>query len=980
MDKQIRELMGQIEAWESAVEFGISEDLWDEYAVRLKSDDLYIAAIAAIFDTLRNENNETKKKELSELAKTLLIFSKSAASSYLKGVEKNLNLLYTSALFYLADYPATATLVAGQVDSEVLLNDAERFLQAFLSRNLADEDELQRLFLQILGADDVLDLSIIIGQLQALERDGLGDDPRLFIASKLAKNCIDRFKDFNIWNVLRENASNFNSTEWRPFLENTDVFPLWELFPSQISAVRCGILGDTNDVYSLQMPTSAGKTSFCEILIYHEVKVRKKRVLFLVPFRALAAEIQEGISKRLTKAGVEVVASYGGNIPTRSETNSVETADVLIVTPEKYAALSQSIPSLQESFETIICDEGHLIDDDGRGLQYELLLTKLKGETADARKIVFISAILPNVDVIHSWLGGEPNKLAVSTYRPVDTDFAFVVPNGPNIWGLDFNTIFEAPRRYSLPKFLTQDDFRYINPITNNLNLTSGYQSYLSLASGSALKARNNGPVALFTTMKGKNGVRGLAEKLLTMIHQKVAVSKKAPVPSVELPKLIEYVSFQFGAEHLLTKILQESIGYHHGSLPQEIRREMEAAIQNGAINILICTSTLAEGVNLPIRTLVVHTIKRYNGKILREIEKRSIKNIVGRVGRAGKETRGRILLANNKERAYVENVFRDLALEPAKGALFKLVSDLNRIVVDNNLTLDNDLFESQAASFLAILDKIDAAIIDLLPAEVVIDEVENLVEKIIERTLAYHYLETDILRDRIKEIFLIRTKALFATVPPEGILTLRKSGSSPRFWRFINEASILDRAEWIELSQVDDQTWLTEIVLRQFDMPTFEKDLNMGVITKVITTWMRGKTYEEIAIESGLEIDEVLEFLCHTIGFTLQDALGKTTQMAIEKLGEEVVSELAENWPSLLQYGLGDLQQLDLFERGASDRLGVWGISRYLKSYGITARGTTLVIHLRTNSSNVVEHLLSDPRVPKISAQRTLKELRLSP
>ena len=89
-----------------------------------------------------------------------------------------------------------------------------------------------------------------------------------------------------------------------------------------------------------------------------------------------------------------------------SEGATAETADVLIITPEKFAALGQNLPDLENSFDTIICDEGHLIDDGNRGLQYELLLTKLKSSEGNPRKIVFISAILPNVDVIHGWLGG----------------------------------------------------------------------------------------------------------------------------------------------------------------------------------------------------------------------------------------------------------------------------------------------------------------------------------------------------------------------------------------------------------------------------------------------------------------------------------------------------------------------------------------------------------------------------------------------
>ena len=117
MTKQLRQMIAEIESWESATEFGIAEELWAGYQVRNKSDDLYIAVLASVFDVLRLEDPEARNKNLSELAKTLLIYSRSTASQYLQGVDRNINLLYCAATFYLANFPATATLLAGDVEN-----------------------------------------------------------------------------------------------------------------------------------------------------------------------------------------------------------------------------------------------------------------------------------------------------------------------------------------------------------------------------------------------------------------------------------------------------------------------------------------------------------------------------------------------------------------------------------------------------------------------------------------------------------------------------------------------------------------------------------------------------------------------------------------------------------------------------------------------------------------------------------------------
>ena len=976
METSLRYFMAEIESWEAATEFGIPEDMWAGYRVRQRSDDLYIAAISAIFDALREVDGEVKSKDLSELAKTLLIYSKSSASKYLNGVERNLNLLYSASLFYIAGYAATANLVVAEIDISKLVYEEEFFLMGILSKKFINEIPSHEKLEVLMKSGTERDYETVFTWLDQSEKSGLQDNPNLFIASRLALNCVRRFQEYSTWKLLEIHSSGFNRETWLPFIESDATFPLWELFPSQRAAVEKGIMGDANEVFSLQMPTSAGKTSLCEIIIFHEVKVRRKKVLFLVPFRALASEIKDGISKRLEQTGIEVIASYGGNLPTRSETTSVDTADVLIVTPEKFIALNHSIPDLDQSFETIICDEGHLIDDDNRGLQYELLLTRLKGENVGGRKIIFISAILPNVSGIHSWLGGKDENIAISNYSPVETDFAFINKNGDQ-WKLDFNTIFRRPKRFFLPRFLTDEDFRYTNPETRRRNLCDNRNSFVSLACAAALKASKNGSVALFTTTKGENGVGALVDKLISMMSLKIGLAPNVEQMSDDLTRLQEYCAYQLGRDYKLPNALKFGFGIHHGGFPQDIRREMEEAIHKNIVKVLVCTSTLAEGVNLPIRTLVVHTIKRFDGDRPKAIERRSIKNIVGRVGRAGKETRGRIIFANDREQPYVEKVFKGILLEPAKGAIFKLITILDNFVKRHSLKLDNDLFERQNHEFLKILDKIDAAILDLMPSEFIVEEMDAHIGKIIENTLAYQYFETEELKERAKEVFLIRANALIETCTTEKIKRLKITGTVPRLLNFIDESTILENENWLTLSDVNSTLWLSEIIRPLIDSPNLNITSAHEHIIQSILLWMSGHTYNEIATILSIEIDDCLDIIGTDIGFELQEVVSKATQLAIEKHGDEI-SELAQNWASMLQFGLGSLQQLDLFELGASDRLAVWGISRYLEKDRIDLRGRDLLNYLKDNSFDLYESLFDDYRVPYISRERIMDELGL--
>jgi len=980
LNSLLRNMMAQMESWEAATEFGIPETELAQYGVRRRANDVYIACLASIFDVLRVENREQQEIELAALAKTLILYSRSSAARYLRGVEKHLNQVYSSALYYLAGLPATATLLARNLDGIDGTSEEECFLQGFLGRRVVEKNVLSLLLSNILQTDTTAQLDDLHGNLSERVRSGLHDDPRKFIAAKLALACALRFKETNVWDALRQHAAGYTTDAWRPFFGNTQAFPLWELLPSQMTAIRAGLLSDDDETMSLQMPTSAGKTALCELLIYHEVKIRNRRVLFLVPFRALAAEIRDGMSQRLASAGVRVIASHGGNIPTRSETATVENADVLIVTPEKFTALAQVLPTIENQYRTVICDEGHLIDDDTRGLQYELLLTKLRGTDTEPRKVVFISAVLPNVDEIHQWLGGRPEHLAQSTYRPVETDYAFLTPQPrhKDSWQLDFNPLQARPRSYFLLRFLMKDDFRYLNPVTDRFKLIQGWQAYTSLAAATAIKASRHGSVALFTTSRGDNGIRGLSNKVMMLYESNARVTGSCPPLSNKLPDLQEFIGFQFGPEYTLTRLLKYGTGFHHGMLPQEVRRAMEDGIQNGSINILLCTTTLAEGVNLPIRTLVMHTVRRYNGRTQQweYLPNRTIKNIIGRAGRAGKETRGRVVFVNETERNRILNVLRDAGMESAHGALYRLVKAINAFVKQHHIPLQNDVFDKQEPWFIALIDGIDFSLLDLIPPETEQQDINQHVDELLQRTLASRYCNTPELQDCLHKLFRLRAEYLQQSVTRETWPVLRKSGASPRLWRLVVESHILDHPLWKSLSNPLDEEWLKVVILQLLGLSGIETEPK--VFVTVLCQWMSGSTYGEMADVCGGDVDTLLEIICRDLSYRLQDHAAKLCQLAMEQHGDQVISETARHWSSLLQYGLGSLQQLDLFERGCTERLAVWGISRHLSAKSIDLRGSELLQYLRDNGEEVTAALLADNRVPKMSFERFCQELRI--
>jgi len=114
-----------------------------------------------------------------------------------------------------------------------------------------------------------------------------------------------------------------------------------------------------------------------------------------------------------------------------------------------------------------------------------------------------------------------------------------------------------------------------------------------------------------------------------------------------EIRPTIDLVQARLGTEHPLWKVLRKGVAYHHGSLPSEIRGAIEEAVSHGHLKFLIATTTMTEGVNLPVRSVVIASQGSYRAEGFEEyITGPKLINAIGRAGRATKETEGVVVLA----------------------------------------------------------------------------------------------------------------------------------------------------------------------------------------------------------------------------------------------------------------------------------------------------------------------------------------------
>lgn len=120
-------------------------------------------------------------------------------------------------------------------------------------------------------------------------------------------------------------------------------------------------------------------------------------------------------------------------------------------------------------------------------------------------------------------------------------------------------------------------------------------------------------------------------------------------VDDPNLDRLVEYIVARLGRNFPLVASLPYGVAFHHGDLPLDVRSEIENAYRSRAIRVLACTTTLAEGVNLPIQTFILgyhqtHRVHKYRLSV------GDFKNIIGRAGRALVETEGKVIAIRHSE------------------------------------------------------------------------------------------------------------------------------------------------------------------------------------------------------------------------------------------------------------------------------------------------------------------------------------------
>ena len=392
----------------------------------------------------------------------------------------------------------------------------------------------------------------------------------------------------------------------------TDEWGISHLHPPQAEAAP-GLLAGRNTLVAI--PTASGKS----LLAYMAIVARlsqshdRAKAVYIVPLKALAMEKYEDLQAIAGAMGYTVGLGVGD---ATAEAKNIEACNILVCTSEKLDSLLRHRSELVANVEIVVADEFHLLNDASRGPTLEINLTRLRHVRPQAQ-LVALSATVGNCGELAAWLGAD---LVQSDWRPVALEYA------------TFHDFHIEPRRVQAP---SRADERFKLSQPRDLVGLKSHPVWSVVDDGLDQGAQ----VLMFVgTRRGaQSEARNLAKRV------KKRLEKEDPGRLKRLSELAQRLTGR-GQSRLsddLVACLSGGVGFHHAGLTHAQRKDVEAAFKSGDLVALTATPTLAAGVNLPARRVLVRDLKRWDDGMSRPLPVMEVRQMLGRAGRPKYDTRG---------------------------------------------------------------------------------------------------------------------------------------------------------------------------------------------------------------------------------------------------------------------------------------------------------------------------------------------------
>lgn len=767
-------------------------------------------------------------------------------------------------------------------------------------------------------------------------------------------------------------ASGLDTEQWSPALAKPG-FPI-ELWSAQQKISAAGILVGKSAV--IQMPTSAGKTRATELIIRSAfLSNRAKLAVIVAPYRSLCHDIRGDLVNTFSGEDIlvdEATDSFQFDV---ALDNFLEAKTVLIVTPEKLLYMLRRMPELADQVGLMIYDEGHQFDGISRGPTYELLLTSLKMSLPDETQIILISAVIGNATDLAAWLIGESDAVVSGdNFLPTHRTIAFASWQYQRGFLEYVNPQDPTEREFYVPRVIAATKLS-TTPRENERQFPerTGPKAGTDIALFLGLHVVTNGSVAIFCGTKAS--VTKICKRVIELVKRDFEPSWPLEVSDpAEVEKIRNLIEIELGSAAPAAIAASYGIFAHHADTPRGIRLAIEHAMKLGLTKFVVCTSTLAQGVNFPLKYLIVSTTQQGGEQIM----VRDFQNLMGRAGRAGMHTEGSVIFSSptiydqkntfgsgqRKWRAATK-ILDAKNTEPSNSAILSVFTPYRQR--NPEVTLDikpewlnlafakpdqiaeivtaaaseqPDLKQREFQRFIEGRARVIQNVAAFLVANMTFAEEEDTSERIqqlAKNTLAYA-LADDETKVKLMDVFRSIAQSIDDNTDGDQRTLIRRSPLPP--------AAVADIRDWMVqnlelLEKAVEEEQLIDVVIPVVLKFATSKDIRaitvQDAIPRTLREWVAGQTFAAVhqtLINSGARVggnllhptEEHAVALCEN-GFGYDAAM---VMASISDLAEEVSDPLhaaAALLQRQIKCGLTEISSLTFYEAGFGNRY----IAKYL-------------------------------------------------
>jgi helicase len=391
-----------------------------------------------------------------------------------------------------------------------------------------------------------------------------------------------------------------------------------ELYPPQEEAVGKGLLDGRSLLVAT--PTASGKTLLAALAAAKHLENHGKTV-YLTPLRALTSEKRMFFEEVFSPFGKVAAVSRDYDQPEEW----LKGYDIIVSTNEKMDSMMRHRAGWVSGVTLVVVDEAHLLSSTGRGPTLEILIARLREELPNAQ-LLLLSATIKNVEDVASFAEADT---VTTTWRPV--------PLREAVLQHDRDTLYYADGSEERAPRLSGD------PVGSMVLNTLAVGGQAMVFAGSRRQAEMT------------------AQTLSSLI-------KTIPKDPMVLKAISEEVFDGSDFSQKLAHCIRQGVAFHHAGLSYVQRRAVERGFRDGSIKAIVATPTLAAGVNIPARTVIIPDVRR-GGEEMSVME---YKQLCGRAGRPGYDKEGLavIIAKNSRQRNLYMSRYVLGELEPVTSRL----------------------------------------------------------------------------------------------------------------------------------------------------------------------------------------------------------------------------------------------------------------------------------------------------------------------